>query len=362
MSDLLRVPHLIKRARVARFPARILCLDWDTEPVPGREGAMIACDRLVSWCGILLRGRRGHYRPSDPVVEGTPASLQQYLISVTRGREPLWLFTPHAARLMSLAGLWGHLAGSDLDGVVLSDPPTILPMRLAPGAGVLTVLDTRNHGYAPVTGLSGPRGDAAELARWVQSVASLLSRERLGGLSRTAGAQAWHSWRYAHLDHLIECHTHAPTLALERAAYGPGRCECYRLGRIDGPVFHLDAHALYPSLLSLCELPRARLGYRDMPPRGFAEWLVATHCVIAEVEIETAEPLVPYQARPGAPVVWPIGRWRTTVCGPELRLLCAAGTVRRWYRISWYASGPIGRAFAEHMIRLRDAPARRRGR
>jgi hypothetical protein len=88
MSDLLRVPHLMKRARVARFPARILCLGWDTEPVPGREGAMIACDRLVEWCGMLLRGRRGHYRAEWSGGEGTPASLQQHLTSVTRGREP----------------------------------------------------------------------------------------------------------------------------------------------------------------------------------------------------------------------------------------------------------------------------------
>jgi hypothetical protein len=354
MSDLLRVPHLLKRARAARFPARILCLGWDTEPVPGRAGAMVACDRLVSWCAVLLRGRRGRYRSSDPVSEGTPATLQQHLTSLTRSREPLWLLTPHAARLMSLAGLWGHLAGSDLDGVVLSDPPTILPMRLAPGCGVLTVLDTRNHGYAPVTGLLAPRESAADLAAWFQAVCALLMDERLGGLCRTAGAQAWHSWRYAHLDHLVEVHTHAPTLSLERAAYGPGRCECYRIGRVEGPVYHLDAHALYPHLLATHGLPRTRLGYAVDPPAGFAEWLTATHCTVAEVEIETAEPLAPYQSRPGAPVVWPVGRWRTTLCGPELASLISRGAIRHWCRVAWYASGPIGRAFAQHMIQLRD--------
>jgi hypothetical protein len=65
-----------------------------------------------------------------------------------------------------LAGLWGALAGSDLDGVVLSDPPTILPMRLAPGAGVLTVLDTRNHGWTPPPSCTGPQASAAALADW----------------------------------------------------------------------------------------------------------------------------------------------------------------------------------------------------
>jgi hypothetical protein len=123
-------------------------------------------------------------------------------------------------------------------------------------------------------------------------------------------------------------------------------------------VYHLDAHALYPSLLaSLCELPRARLGYRDMPPRGFAEWLTATHCVIAEVEIETAEPLAPYQARPGAPVVWPVGRWRTTLCGPELassrlRVPSAVvpdGMVRQW-------------TDRPQLRRAHDSPAGRAGR
>jgi hypothetical protein len=349
MSDLLRVPHLIKRARAARFPARILCLGWDTEPVPGRSGAMIACDRLVEWSTMLLKGRGGLYRAHASAIGTDPASLQQHLVSLTRAREPLWLFTPHAARLVSLAGLWGHLAGSDLDGVVLSDPPTILPMRLAPGCGVLTVLDTRNHGWTPPPSCTGLTPVVHALAQWVSACSRLLSAERLGGLCRTAGAQAWHSWRYAHLDHLVEVHTHAPTLALERAAYGPGRCECYRIGRIDGPVYHLDAHALYPHLLAMHDLPRARLGYRAGIPAGAAEWLTATHCVIAEVEIETAEPLAPYQA-------WPVGRWRAILCGPELASLCSRGAIRHWCRVAWYASGPIGRAYAEHMLRLRDAP------
>jgi hypothetical protein len=358
MSDLLRVPHLIKRARVARFPARILCLGWDTEPVPGREGAMVACDRLVEWCAALLRGRRGAYRASGPVGGKCTASLRQHLISLTRAREPLWLITPHAARLMSLAGLWGHLAGSDLDGVVLSDPPTILPMRLATGCGVLTVLDSRNHGWVPPPSCTGPDHVASALAQWVSACSRLLSAERLGGLCRTAGAQAWHSWRYAHLDHLVEVHTHGPTLSLERAAYGPGRCECYRIGRVEGPVYHLDAHALYPHLLHMHDLPRVRLGFMVNPPGAFAEWLTATHCTIAEVEIETAEPLAPYQARPGAPVVWPVGRWRTTLAGPELASLISRGAIRHWCRLAWYASGPIGRSYAEHMIRLRDQSPR----
>lgn len=355
MSDLLRVPHLILRARAARFPARVLCLGWAAEPVPGRSGALVACDRLVSWCAVSLSGRRGLYRTGRVVEGGTPASLTGHLEGLTRGRQPLWLFTPHAARLASLAGLWGHLAGSDLDGVVLSDPPTILPMRLGPDCGVLTVLDTRNHGWMPPPSCTGPDHVASALAQRVSACSRLLSAERLGGLCRTAGAQAWHCWRYRHLDSLVEVHTHAPTLGLERAAYGPGRCECYRIGHVSGPVYHLDAHALYPHLLATHELPRCRLGYTVDPPAGYAEWLTATHCTIAEVDLETPEPLAPYQSRDGAPVVWPVGRWRTTLCGPELRHTLARGAVRRWCRIAWYASGPIGRGYAEHMLRLRDA-------
>lgn len=290
--------------------------------VPGVRGDGRATDRPArDDGGTGMPGLRGVHR-----ADGAPDCRGR------RGRKP-----PH------------------LGAAVLEDPPTVLRVRLPGRPGTLICVDSRNYGVEAPPGPSSARSRAKRLATWMSAALSTLSTEGLGAWRATAASQGWHAWRRAHQTHMVQAHVGPRALRLEEDAYHGGRCECHRLGGIPGPVFHLDVRSMYPWCCVGHPLPSGVLGCAECPADVQARRLCAAHLCIAEVTIASPEPAYPWRHQALGLTVWPTGRYRTCLCGPELADALRLDRVRRWHRIAWYEGAPFLSAWASHLLALREA-------
>lgn len=169
----------------------------------------------------------------------------------------------------------------------------------------------------------------------------------LGPWADTISSVAFKCWRYRFLRHRVELHTDPAATKLERASYFGGRTEVFLCGvECPLPVFDLDVNSLYPSVMLSLNYPTKLLGIRQ---GGVAELTAAVEegsLVIAEVEVEIGRPCLPYRDAEIGKLVFPIGRFRTTLCSPELTIALREGRILDVGSWALYEGQPI---FSEYV-------------
>lgn len=231
------------------------------------------------------------------------------------------------------------------DGVVIDDPPTILRLRLPGRPGRLWLLDSRNWGIESV----GDSLSAADEARWLAAVmrrmVDELASRGWGGLKATAGSQSLAIWRHSYLTHPVIAHGDSDILDLEARAYVGGRCECGRLGPVEGPLFMVDRRSAYAAACAELDVPVRVKGYYDGGIQGLVRDPERAQRCCAEAGVSGDEPAYPYLARDG--VRYPVGNRSVVLAGPELRDAVERGAVQRLGRCVEYECAPALRGYAE---------------
>lgn len=125
-----------------------------------------------------------------------------------------------------------------------------------------------------------------------------------------------------------------------------------KYGSIPGPILQLDVQSMYPAILAREFFPVKHYSYRVDPPASEPQALAHSFGVIAHVTIETDTP--EYPVRRGGDIHYPVGRFQTTLTGPELLALRRDGKVVRCHRMMLYDMGRPFREAAEAMLRLRE--------
>lgn len=227
--------------------------------------------------------------------------------------------------------------------IVVEDPPNIIQFRIPGLATKFTWVDIRNYGQDIFPGACvGPSG-AKSLAELLVSWAERLASNSWGALRTTGASQALSVFRTGFLRDAIHCHNTKSALDLEERSYVGGRCEAFRIGRIYGRVYHLDVRSMYPSLYIGEEIPirlvKVEKNFTGSPQllRGIAGE------IIADVLLTSDEPAYPVK-RDGI-VIYPVGTFRTTLCGPEL---VDALDRSRVIKVSQYAHYEFGRPFWDY--------------
>lgn len=156
-----------------------------------------------------------------------------------------------------------------------------------------------------------------EYIRWVEV-------DDLGPLAVTGNGQAWKAFRRRFYTHGILVHHDADARAAERRAMWTGRCEAFWHGTIDYQVVHeWDLTAAYTNIAATHPVPTFLHGPAD-PTKPLQSYLDDHRVLLlAEVEIETDEPIVPVGY--GGGIIWPVGRFVTTLWEPEIRAVLDRG-------------------------------------
>jgi hypothetical protein len=375
-----RYTHCIYPVKGDRQPARFIALAVATSlPRPGK-GQTRRQPKLSGWAVETWSCRAGRAGTVRRQSGKHLSALWGALAAPLSLPGVTWLVCTPAAQVAALIGVfarldegslvWGNDSDEEIDRdgparthatvgmCCLEDPPTLLDVIIPGRAGTLRIVDVRNWGIGgPVAG-GRMAAIAHTLGEGIRSAVAAISERQLGSLQPTAAAQAWYSYRRSYVRHKILCHNRPSVLSLERRSLSGGRTECYRLGKVAGPVYQCDFSSHYCSILRDCVLP-VRLRYTGDGHNPLLESEISDRRgIIARCCVRTQWPEYPY-SRDGI-TVYPTGTFWAVLCGPDLYPALDMGHVRQW---GAWASYDLERAFrdwAEGILRLR-ADARLRG-
>lgn len=283
----------------------------------------------------------------------------------------------------------------ETDGLLVdADPPCIF--LLYTQTCVIHVVDAQNYGPATVEELAEsagvqlrPRpGPDAKFLMWEDWLSKRCAAVRdwfcgmlkwwrageYGTWRHTAGALAMAAYRHAYMHDKILIHDCAEALTLERNALYGGEFRCFYVGQVCdfwdfhqthtkkpkngrkwqrlGPVYRYDVNALYPSVMHKGLFPRELACWRD--PGSFADvaaWRDKM-ALIADVLIDSEREAYPYREK--GERHFAVGKFWTTLCGPELLRAIDSGHVKAVGRLSAYYQSRLFTGFVEHFMAQKE--------
>ena len=300
---------------------------------------------------------------------------------------------------------------------VLENPPSIVQFRFCKRGGSIKAVDVRNYGVDSWSHIGADCNDlnwamaefgqvgqdllsltqrrAKGLMAWVEKLLTLIVKHKFGSLKETAASQAYYIYRHNFMDYQILVHENEQALELERQAYYGGRCEARFLGLVTseglsmfqdrqeyrqygtiatpGKIHHYDVNSLYSSVCIDAMLP-VKLEYTwQSLSVDELKAISRVQPVIARVTLSTEVPCVPmrlyrdnwgrgFDVPPeGIPksmianniVMYPIGTFTTSLCGPELEIAFAHAKVLSCDFACTYAAAPIFARFVDYLYSMR---------
>lgn len=189
-----------------------------------------------------------------------------------------------------------------------------------------------------------------------------------GPFPRTVPGGAMQFFRSRMTAKSIVVHHEEELYRLERAACHGGRASCWYYGSfvaprrkdrligvrpdglsddiLTGPIHRVDVRSMYPALLRDREYPVRRVKYSERWGVDDLQSLVRRYGVVADVDLATDRDEYPH--RTADRVIYPVGTFRSVLCGPELDRALAEGSVKRVWRAGCYEMGrPFATAAAE---------------
>ena len=362
-------------------PGRVAVLDCDPRPVTSETDNASAIDAWPVWHVQSLACRRRKPDATNEACGTGLTSLWSTLSAMLEQQGKLWLFVPDSGWLLDTIGLWERLERGEiyLDGwdrrtiappsarkgdvggglCIIEDPPTLILCRLTGRQGKLLILDVRNWGIELLGGSGSCHERSAAYLSGIRDCLHTLRNDCECSVRGTAAAQAVSALRTQHDCVRLHCHTNWPVLELERRALHGGRCECFRLGKLLGPVYHLDVRSMYPALCLELAVPVSLRRYH-------ADGLAAHRIVdskgencCASVRLRCDRP--GYPSRRGDITIYPTGEFNATLCGPELCNARSNGSIVRVHAAAEYTTAPYLSGFYREWLR-RLATARAAGR
>lgn len=388
--------HYLPPCSEGHWPARIICVDCTTDVGPECSQRRYRYHKLISWYAVVLVRRDSHYDTEGIYAGLSTESFWNMLERQSRYRGQVWVVSYQCQLVWSILGLWevienervslqsgstgsaadyaqtlrsvrrknadplarvsagqvSHLQTVHEPCLIYGSPPNIAEIWLARKTRSVTWVDILNYGVDVPVGLSRGGQTASWLSMLLSSVASTLSSRYLGVLRATAGAIAHRGWLYGYYNGGIYIHNNVQASAIEGRSYYGGRCECYRIGDVGGSVYHYDFRSMYPYIMANTSLPVRLVDVVNNPDVMTAERSADRYGVIADVLIETDEPAYPYIK--DEIVIYPVGRFTTTLAGPELRDALDRNRIKKWVAIARYEMSPVLAGYAREIYSLRD--------
>lgn len=257
---------------------------------------------------------------------------------------------------------------------IIDSPPTIIALRCVATGGRVVFVDLLNWFPATIGKIADclgyPRRDKPDdcdsekiwsdyslrdseicfrafhnLIKWVKS-------NDMGMFRYTAPSQAMAAFRHRFMRHDVLFHDNEPIKTIERASYFGGRTECFRIGEIEQHVYQLDINSLFPSVMHDGLFPSLLDEYRIQTDYSSSIPSIAWKKALAEVEVETTESIYPIRRKAG--IFYPVGRFKTTLCGEELSYAIESGHVRQVKSYASYKLLPIFTDFVEALWDMRQ--------
>lgn len=388
--------HYIHALQRTALPARHVIFDTETQ-LTRRAGALE--HRYATGAAMTL----DHLKPVLLDHRGGPKRLWEWIAGECRkgARTVAWAHNISFDLRVSEALRWLPRQGFHLQGIVLertvswaswtskehgslicADLYAWLPRTLDDIAKEMGVSreawDGERYQTATLAELQARCiADVQVTRQAVQALLTWLQAEDCGPFRLTGSGQANACWRKrfgaGHGDRYetreggratvgggVWVHNDPALRSLEREAMWTGRCEAWRHGEIDGPLYEYDMSLAYCRIAARHPLPVKLAGeHGSLTPFQVRTFVEEGKAVLAEVEVEGLDsPVVP--CRVGERMIWPVGDFSTVLWNPELELLMNAARADwapGWDEVAFhvkrcwtYHTGPALKPMAEWII------------
>lgn len=351
-------------------PGRVVAVVPELDPNAGGGG-------LTTFFAARWRVEGGEITREVRKLSLTPAGVWEFLRCGARRRSLTTLYLMNAKAVLEGLGWqqavadgtiqllhhdsWSAPAGADAPAhkrkgtVSLTPGAFFVDFALAGGQGKYKVVDLAN--FFPDLQLAGNSGlaDLRIVVAAVRDWHELVAAEGLGRIRATIPAQALEGFRARFLPSRLYYRRTEYVCRAERDSYYGGRCECFRLGLINGPVYELDTVSCYLRLAQNASIPIAYAGYGLGHPKGDVYDLGHNPYSISDATVRTSEPCLPMRC--GRRVIYPTGVWRGVYSGTELSALELRGGSVTNHQTWWYRSACIFKGWSEWALEMRRAEA-----
>lgn len=375
MSELEQVPwHYLRTNASVRYPRRIVCLDSEASIRERKTGSTHTL-RLAAASFDQLDPEGGPPIKTERTVTFEAGELWEWITARTKSKSRTVVFAHNLGYDLRLTDGIGQLERLGWERMFLAIDGIRTCARYRLGSKSLALVDSTSFYPCSLADLAGrlglvkrplpdPDADEQEWAAYCLSdvdalraavlyLLDWLERNDCGMFRLTGPAQAMAVFRHRFLrPGTMLVHKDEDALAAERTAAWAGRCEAYRHGSIDGPLFEWDFTLAYLTLAQRLWLPTQLWGERDDLSIRQLLQVAQRKRVLAEVDVATAAPLLPAQTDKG--VAWPVGEFTTTAWDIELRAAHERGaeiTVRRCWL---YRPKPALQDWATWLLDLLD--------
>lgn len=202
-----------------------------------------------------------------------------------------------------------------------------------------TIEDWRQRCHTDVT---ITREIVLHLMRW-------LEESDLGSFRLTGAAQGSAAFRHRFMRRRsILCHADETAKDAERRSGWTGRCEVWKHGPTKQEVHEWDYSLAYATIARDAELPSQLVSTRHKIDAAEFKRLARNFRVLAEVEVDTEEPTIPMEM--DGRILWPVGKFQTTIWDDEIRLAYDEGADIRFGKAWVYKRRPILKDWAEWIL------------
>ena len=331
--------HYLRPNHVERSPHRLLMVDTETAPVR-RESPQT--QSLQLWCATLTRRHdvEPHKQRNEHFRGQSPAKLADTIDGLANSTSALWVMCHNLNFDLAVTELPVELCARGwriTEAALTTDDPWF---RAAKGSRRITCVDSWSYLPASVEAighliglpkLKMPPFDVP-LAQWwpycerdVEIVSTAMlqlmdwwDREALGNWSLTGPATGWSSYRHGKPPPKVLIDPDPDARDLEADAITGGRRMVARVGKMPAGLYaDLDIEHAHLTVMANMRLPWRRLRSFDSLPINDPHLRSPWTDILATVTIETASPR--YPMRTAAGIFYPVGRFDTVLCGPEIR-------------------------------------------
>lgn len=364
--------HYLKANHARDLPRTVLVLDTETTGTAEAEG--VAHRFRLGWSVLCKLSRRGRPQSEEWRYWTHAVPLLEYIEDSAPRDGTLWVFANNVFFDLQALGFFHDftLRGWELE--FLYDSATSYMLIIHRDRYTLKALSVSNYWAASTKALGSMLGEEklevdftsaseeelciycfrdAEIAldamlRYI----AIVQERNLGSFRLSRAAQSYAAYRHRFMKHRIYVHDDPEIRELESLAYMGGRVEAYRVGPVSGgPFACYDVNSMYPFIMRGYRLPAKCVDYHTDLRVGDVAGALAEYSMIAEVELDTEEPLYAYRCH--GRIIFPVGRFTAYLCTEGLRQALMRHHVRRVVRAAFYTDAVLFREYIDAFYKMR---------
>ena len=376
----LRRPHRLPGNKSSETPSQCIWVDTETTPTLLDDGVTEAHHLDFGMACYRRRTPAGKWSRPEWFAFTERDSFWDWVISKTRAKTRLYVFAHNGTFDLPVLAAFTQLPdrGWLIHNAIVDAPPIDISWRK--DKATIRFIDTLNIWRMPLAALGASVGlrklkmpdqnasmarhraycrrDVKVIMRACLNWFAFLVDNDLGGFKPTLASQAFGAYRHRFMQQDIFIHSNERALAVERDSYVGGRCECFKLGEFQGEFYYIDVNSMYPSVMANNPYPYNNLScYNNVKPSNLDRWRNG-YAVIARVSLDTDQP--DYPLVHDKKLIFPVGRFDTTLAGPEFWRAYDAGHVVKVHQAAVYHQAPLFTDFIDFFYSQRMA-ARSRG-